>query len=66
VGAVAKFSSKPTEAHLTAAKRILRYLKGTLNLAIKYQKSDDGFIGYTDSDWAGDLDDHYSTTGNVF
>jgi len=34
VGVVAKFSSKPNEAHLTAAKRILRYLKGTLNLAI--------------------------------
>ena len=23
-------------------------------------------IGYSDSDWAGDLDDHHSTTGNVF
>jgi len=38
VGVVAKFSSKPNEAHLTAAKRILRYLKGTLNLAIKYKR----------------------------
>ena len=66
VGVVAKFSAKPTEAHLTAAKRILRYLKGTLNIAIKYQKSDNGLIGYTDSDWAGDLDDRHSTTGNVF
>ena len=66
VEVVAKFSSKPNEAHLTAAKRILRYFKGTLNLAIKYQKSDEGLIGYTDSDWAGDLDDRHSTTGNVF
>jgi len=30
VGMVSKYNSKPTEAHLTAAKRILRYLKGTL------------------------------------
>ena len=37
VGVVSKFCSKPTEAHLTAAKRILRYLKGILNLAIKFQ-----------------------------
>ena len=36
VGVVSKFCSKPTEAHVTAVKRILRYLKGTLNLAIKF------------------------------
>ena len=66
VGVVSKFCSKPTEAHLTAAKRILRYLKGTLNLAIKFQKSDEALVGYSDADWAGDLDDHHSTTGNLF
>ena len=32
VGAVSKFNSCPTEAHLTAVKRIFRYLKGTINL----------------------------------
>ena len=67
VGMVSKFCSKPTEAHLTAVKRILRYLKGTLNLAIKYQKSEDKIlVGYSDADWAGDLDDRHSTTGNLF
>ena len=38
VGAVSKFNLKPTEAHLTALKRILRYLKGTSTLALKYQQ----------------------------
>ena len=67
VGVVAKFSSSPNQSHLTAAKRILRYLKGTLNLAIRYQKlEDEELIGYTDADWAGDLDDRHSTTGNIF
>ena len=67
VGAVSKFSSSPTEAHLTAAKQILRYLKGTANYGIKYQKSDSGnLIGYSDADWAGDCDDRHSTTGNLF
>jgi len=52
VAVVAKFSSSPSQAHLTAAKRILRYLKGTLNLAIKYQKSQNQeLVGYTDTDW---------------
>ena len=48
-------------------KRILRYLKGTVNFALKYQKSECGtLIGYSDSDWANDPDDRHSTTGNVF
>ncbi len=67
VGVVSKFNSNPTEAHLTAVKRILRYLKGTADLVLKYQKSEDGtLVGYSDSDWAGDPDDRHSTTGNLF
>ena len=67
VGVVSKFSSRPTEAHLTAAKRILRYLKGTASLALKYHKSSNGtLIGYADADWAGDSEDRHSTTGNLF
>ena len=67
VGVVSKFNSKPNEAHLTAVKRILRYLKGTVDLALRYQQSKDGvLIGYSDADWGGDLDDRHSTTGNLF
>ena len=67
VGTVSKYNSNPTEAHLTAVKRVFRYLKGTLNLCLKYQKQEDGSLsGYSDSDWAGDSDDRHSTTGNVF
>ena len=67
VGVVSKFNARPSEAHLTAAKRILRYLKGTSNLALKYKKSDEEIpIGYSDADWAGDMDDRHSTSGNLF
>ena len=67
VGVVSKFSSKPNAAHLTAVKRILRYLKGTADLSLKFVKSCNGsLIGYSDSDWAGDVDDRHSTTGNLF
>lgn len=45
--AVSKFSNKPTEAHLTAVKQILRYLKGTASLSLKYQKSE----GFFFNDW---------------
>ena len=64
---MAKFSSSPAKAHLTAVKCIMRYLKGSVDLKLKYERSDDGqFIGYSDADYAGDPNDRHSTTGNVF
>ena len=53
VGAVSKFNSCPTEAHFTAVKGILCYLKGTINLGLVCKKSSDsGLYGYSDVDWA--------------
>jgi len=37
----ARFQSDPREPHLTAVKRIFRYLKGTTNLGLLYKKSSD-------------------------
>ena len=57
VRTVSKFNENPTDAHLTVIKRILRYLKERVNLALKYQKTEDGkLIAYSDADYAGDLD----------
>ena len=59
--------SNLSQLHLTAAKRILQYLKRTTELAIKYQKLDnESTIGYSDADWAGDQNDRHSTTSNLF
>ena len=67
VGAVSKYCSEPREAHLTAEKRILRYLKETMNIGLKYEKSDNGtLVSYSDVDWTGDLNDRHSTSGNLF
>ncbi|KAK3019822.1 hypothetical protein RJ639_005124 [Escallonia herrerae] len=52
---------------LKVAKRILRYIKGTLDYGIMYSSSQDfKLVGYCDSDWADDKDDRKSTTGFVF
>ena len=37
VGIVSKFNAAPTQAHLTAVKRIFRYLKGTIELKLQYR-----------------------------
>ena len=53
--------------HLQAAKRILRYIKGTLNDGIFYENTDDvKLIGYADGDWASDVEIRKSTSGYVF
>jgi hypothetical protein len=52
------------EPHLTAAKRILRYLQGTLdhNLLL-HRASTSDLVVYTDADWAGCPDTCQSTLG---
>ena len=65
VGSVARFTAKPTKQHWSAVKRIMRYLNGTINHGLIY--CDTSFLtGYSDADWAGDLDDGKSTSGYVF
>ena len=67
VGMVSRYCKEPNATHLTAVKRIFRYLRGTSDLCLKYEKgNDEVVVGYSDADWAGDLNDRPSTTGNVF
>lgn len=67
VSAVSRFLHSPTKQHLGAAKRILRYVAGTVNYGIWYSRVKEfRLVGFTDSDWAGCLDDRRSTSGNVF
>ena len=57
----------PDQSHLYAAKRILRYIKGTVDDGL-FNKPTDNFslVGYSDSDWGRDLDERKSTTGFTF
>ena len=67
VSLISRYMENLTELHLQAAKRVLRYLKGTIGFGIFYRKGgDDDFVAYTDSDYAGDLDERKSTSGYVF
>lgn len=67
VNSVSSFSSNPGEAHWTAAKRILRYLKGTKLMKLVYMKQEDGsFKGFSDADWGNDPESRRSITGYVF
>jgi hypothetical protein len=63
VNQLCQFLHVPTTVHLTAAKRVLHYLKGTFTFGLHYTKGSLNLNGYCDSDWAGSLDDRKSTTG---
>lgn len=64
---ISRYMAKPAELHLQAAKRALRYLKGTVNYDIHYKRGGDGkLLAFTNSDYAGDMEDRKSTSGYVF
>ena len=64
---LSRFNNNPTEEHIKYAKYVLKYLKGTKDLEIKYDgDSDAGLIGYSDSDWGENRDDRHSTSGHIF
>ena len=67
IGSCARFSANPTKGHWTAVKRIMRYLKGTINLGLTYSSIiPNELVGFSDADWAGDVNDRKSTSGYVF
>ncbi|GKB28168.1 retrovirus-related pol polyprotein from transposon TNT 1-94 [Tanacetum coccineum] len=64
---ISRFMANPTQLHFAVVKRIMRYLKGTMEYGIWYKNEGrTGVVGYTDSDYAGDIDDSKSTSGYVF
>ncbi|XP_065616698.1 secreted RxLR effector protein 161-like [Quercus suber] len=67
VGVCARFQATPKESHLTAVKRIIRYINGTSDYGIWYLRdSNECLAGYFDADWAGCIDDRKSTFGGCF
>ncbi|UYV62719.1 hypothetical protein LAZ67_2001718, partial [Cordylochernes scorpioides] len=65
VSQVSKFLEYPGPAHCTTVKNIFRYLKGTPHMGILFTGQDQ-LVGYSDSDFARDVDSRKSTTGYAF
>ena len=69
VGLISRYMEKPTNLHMQAIKRILRYVRGSMNLGIYYKReaaSDEKLMAYSDNDYIEDQDDRRSTCGYVF
>ncbi|KAM1470398.1 hypothetical protein ACFX11_041122 [Malus domestica] len=64
---LARYMHCPTNKHYGTAKRVLRYVKGTLDYGLKYEKGKKTvLVGFCDSDWGGSLEDSKSTSGYAF
>ncbi|KAF1318371.1 Integrase catalytic core protein, partial [Globisporangium splendens] len=67
VGTLSQFAADPCLTHWQTLKRVLRYLQATPTHGVCFFGSDDGeLIGYSDANWAGDIDTRRSTSGHAF
>ncbi|KMQ86061.1 retrovirus-related pol polyprotein from transposon tnt 1-94 [Lasius niger] len=66
---LAQRTINPTQSDWNEAKRVLRYLRGTMDLKLKLGRSGDteknGLIGYADADWGQDQRERKSNSGYI-
>ena len=64
---LSRFMSNPMRKHMGTAKRVLRYVQGTLGYGIEYTRDKSTtLIRFCDANWAGSEDDSRSSSGYAF
>jgi len=65
---LSRYMNKYTNSHWQAAKRVFKYLTNTVHLGIEYKfgGNKSQLIGYSDADYANDLETRRSVTGYAF
>lgn len=66
VAVLSRYLERPKQIHVNAAKRVIKFLKGTMNQGIRYSAKEMEIYGYSDADYAGDVNTRRSTSGYVF
>jgi hypothetical protein len=66
VGVLSRYMAAPKEHHWNCIKRVLRYLKGTIDSKITYGPKRQEILGYSDANYAADIDDRKSTGAYIF
>ena len=67
LGFLSQYMSRPSKDHWIGVKRVLRYLKGTLKSGLKFtaHEEEPELFGFSDADWAGDVDNRRTTSGRL-
>lgn len=69
VGALGRHAANPGEEHQRALDRVFRYLAGTNDHCLVYQRGGEDDLtlkGFVDTDWANERSDRSSTSGYIF
>ncbi|XP_071712540.1 secreted RxLR effector protein 161-like [Rutidosis leptorrhynchoides] len=66
VGKLSRYTSNPSTHHWQAIRRVLKYLKKTMDYSLSYSGFPSVIEGYSDASWITNVEDHSSTTGWVF
>ncbi|XP_062094017.1 secreted RxLR effector protein 161-like [Humulus lupulus] len=67
VGVCARYQGNPMESHISAVKRIIRYVNSTVDFGIWFSKdTNSNLVCFSDADWAGNADDRKSNSGGCF
>ena len=71
VGQLSQHANNPDKSHFRALFQCIRYLRGTMDYRLTYtgegrEQDVPALTGYSDADWAGDINTRRSTTGHVF
>ena len=62
---LARAMSKPSKAHMAAAKHLLRYLAGTVDFAITYKQGGFKLTAFSDANWGNNPDNGKSTSSYI-
>jgi len=66
INKLSQFMHKPTSLHLQHLKRVLRYIKLTMNHGLMLSKKmKNNLLAYSDADWGGNHDDRTSTSAYI-
>ena len=67
VGKLSQYMRNPSKDHWAGVKRVLRYIKGTVDHGLTFTFADSFVLhGFSDADWAGCVDSRKSTSGYAF
>ncbi|RVX08302.1 Protein activity of BC1 complex kinase 7, chloroplastic [Vitis vinifera] len=66
VGRLSRYTQSPNQDHLTVVRRVLKYLRGTINYGLCFSGFPSVLEGFSDANWILNSDEMKSTSGYVF